>query len=600
MYSKLQNVQILVALLKAHGIRHIVLSAGTRQVPLARCVENDPFFTTYSVVDERSAAYFAMGIAKELGEPVAISCTSSTATCNYLPAVAESCYQHVPLLVLTGDRDARYLGQMEDQMIPQVGMYTRFCKLSVDLPPIAAPAAADDIWQCERRVNEALLELRHGKPGPVQINYQVTGAIGDISDASVEKLPDVRKIGRIGTGAPDEAWRAKVQELAKAKRILVIAGLAHHRDPALDALIDRFERLYNCVVAVENISNVKSDGALHTYLAAESMAPQVFKAHLPDVVISFGGNFTSTIKAKLRVNARAFSHWLIAEDGSLQDGFKSLTDIFECPPAHFFRYFVEQAPRIANDGLYRKAWQARMAAVKLPEIPFSNTYAILGVVSRLPERALLHTGILNSTRIMEFLEAPKSAEVHSNIGTHGIDGSLSTFFGQSIVAGGPCYLVLGDLSFLYDMSSLRIRHVSPRTHILMVNNEGGAEFHFSMGRGVVPNIDQSISAGHKTIAEAWVKSLGYRYYAARDKVAFDNQIDDFMRTDHEGPVVFEVFTEKESDGALLKRVFAGLRTATPLDGAAKVAGAVAAVAPGAMNRLGRLRVAAATLLGKDR
>ena len=123
MYTSIQNVAIIIALLKKHGIRHLVLSAGTRHVPLAHSVENDEYFNCYSVVDERSAAYYALGLSKEFREPVAVACTSSTATCNYVPAVAEAYYQHIPLLVLTGDRDPYLLDQLEDQMIDQVDMY---------------------------------------------------------------------------------------------------------------------------------------------------------------------------------------------------------------------------------------------------------------------------------------------------------------------------------------------------------------------------------------------------------------------------------------------------------------------------------------------
>lgn len=134
MYTSIQNVQIILALLKEHNIRHLVLSAGTRHVPLAHSAENDHFFTCYSVVDERSAAYFALGVSKELRVPVAVACTSSTATCNYVPAISEAYYQNIPLLVLTGDRDPYLLDQLEDQMINQVNMYGNFCRKSVTLP----------------------------------------------------------------------------------------------------------------------------------------------------------------------------------------------------------------------------------------------------------------------------------------------------------------------------------------------------------------------------------------------------------------------------------------------------------------------------------
>ena len=125
MYTELKTYQIIIALLKKYGITHCVLSAGSRNVPFVHSIEEDPDFHCYSVVDERSAGYFALGLSQELNQPVVISCTSSTATCNYWPPVAEAFYQGVPIVVLTSDRDPEMLGQWEDQMINQVGMYDK-------------------------------------------------------------------------------------------------------------------------------------------------------------------------------------------------------------------------------------------------------------------------------------------------------------------------------------------------------------------------------------------------------------------------------------------------------------------------------------------
>ena len=216
MYSKIKNVQIIVSLLKQHNIKHIVLSAGTRHVPIAHSVENDDFFVTYSVVDERSAGYYALGLSKQLGEPVALACTSSTATCNYTPAIAEAYYQKVPLLFLTGDRDPYCLDQLEDQMINQVDMYRNFCKKCVSLPVVETEK---DVWYCQRLVNEAILELNHHGCGPVQINFPINQSINDIADASVPELPLYNKIERFELTTPEEKWAAKVDELKKKSRI---------------------------------------------------------------------------------------------------------------------------------------------------------------------------------------------------------------------------------------------------------------------------------------------------------------------------------------------------------------------------------------------
>ena len=167
MYTELKTYQIIIALLKKYGITHCVLSAGSRNVPFVHSIEEDPEFHCYSVVDERSAGYFALGLAQELNQPVVISCTSSTATCNYWPPVAEAFYQGVPIVVLTSDRDPEMLGQWEDQMIDQVGMYDRHVRKSVNLPIINNH---DDEIYCQRLVNEALMELNHHGTGPVHIN----------------------------------------------------------------------------------------------------------------------------------------------------------------------------------------------------------------------------------------------------------------------------------------------------------------------------------------------------------------------------------------------------------------------------------------------
>lgn len=168
MYTELKSYQIIIALLKKWGIRHCVLSAGSRNVPFVHSIEKDDFFKCYSVVDERSAGYFALGLAQQIQEPVVISCTSSTATCNYWPPVAEAFYQGVPIIIMTSDRNPAMLGQWEDQMIDQVGMFDRHVRKSVNLP--SEINNQDDWIYCQRLVNEALLELNHHGSGPIHIN----------------------------------------------------------------------------------------------------------------------------------------------------------------------------------------------------------------------------------------------------------------------------------------------------------------------------------------------------------------------------------------------------------------------------------------------
>lgn len=580
MYTKIKNVQIIVSLLKQHGIRHLVLSAGTRHVPLAHSVENDDFFHCYSVVDERSAGYFALGLAKELGEPVAIACTSSTATCNYTPPIAEAYYQKIPLLVLTGDRDPYRLDQLEDQMIDQVNMYRNFCKKCVNLPLVHNDY---DVWYCQRLVNDALLELKHRGGGPVQINFPINQSIEDIADASIPELPQYNMIRRYCRGRESFDWAQAVEQAKNKKRILVVCGSNVPFSAQDEQAMSDFAARYNCVFATEPMSNVHCEGALNTYLLAEASTVSVFRQVAPDLIIFFGGNFISRLKVLLR-NLPGCETWVINEDGQIMDLYQNQTAVFECDCGSFFRYFADHAGSSRNDQALYKELKGLSDRVKapnmdellrrvnkfmvddakfkqlpapteqelLPENYLSSMLAISSLAGKLPKNSLVHLSILNSTRMFPLFPSDESATVYSNIGTDGIDGSMSTFLGQAYATDRPCYLVIGDLSFFYDMNSLGMRNIKPNVHILLINNGGGAEFYFSMGPKLLPNIDMHISASHGKRAKEWVQANNFRYLEAHTKEEFLAQIDEFMDPNATAPVVFELFTDKEKDIKMLK------------------------------------------------
>lgn len=240
--------------------RHCVLSAGSRNVPFVHSIEEDPFFKCYSVVDERSAGYFAMGIAQELNEPVVISCTSSTATCNYWPAVAAAYYQNVPLVILTSDRNPAMLKQREDQMIDQVGMFDRHVKKSVNLPIVDDQ---DDFIFCQRLVNEALLELDHHGMGPVHINIPMKAYNNSFN---VKQLPNVVRFERLDKMSEKVAWNKKIEQLKEAKSILVVCGQRSYVSDKLRANLDRFFEKFNASLTMEYMANIYSGGG-YKYLS---------------------------------------------------------------------------------------------------------------------------------------------------------------------------------------------------------------------------------------------------------------------------------------------------------------------------------------------
>lgn len=543
MYTELKAYQIIIALFKKWGIKHCVLSAGSRNVPFVHSIEKDPFFKCYSVVDERSAGYFALGLSQQLQEPVVISCTSSTATCNYWPPVAEAFYQGVPLIVLTSDRNPAMLGQWEDQMIDQVGMYDRHVRKSVNLP--AEINNQDDWIYCQRLVNEALLELNHHGTGPVHINIPMKSYNNSFNTKS---LPKVTKINRVEVLSDDSLWKEKIEELKNAKRILVTVGQRSYFSDNLNKQLTDFFHHYNAAISVDYMSNVDCDGALNLSVSTDTRYITVnkFKELLPDIVISFGGNVFGGIKEELLKFKGEFRHWSIQEDGRVVDMYKSLDTIFECPAEFFFTKANETASSSKNDEVYYNQFKEYNDKVVYPEFEYGNIYAIKNVVENIPSGSTLHLSINDSIRITNFFKLHPNIKVYANIGTHGIDGCMSSLIGQSNGTDKLSYLVIGDLSFFYDMNSLRIRHLGKNVRILLLNNHGGEEFYFNhMWKDKYS--DLHTTARHKTKAEGWVKENNFLYLSAYDKESYDKALPQFMETESDRPILMEVFSEMKTD-----------------------------------------------------
>ena len=425
MYTNLPSYQIIIALLKKYGIRHLVLSAGSRNVPFVHSVEEDSYFICYSVVDERSAAYFALGLSQQLQEPVVISCTASTASSNYWPAVGEAFYQGVPIIVLTSDRNPAMLHQWEDQMIDQVGMFDRHVRKSVNLPLINDES--DWLW-CQRLVNEALLELDHNGTGPVHINVPMKNYCMDFD---VPKLPEVRQIERINVFNVN-AWGQKLKQLHKYKRILIIPGQSSYVSKEFNEALSRFFCKYNAAIAIEHMSNVECEGAILTTVCFDvRYHHKDFYEFLPDLVVSFSYNISQGIKEQLRWFCGQYDHWAIQPDGAVVDMYNSLTAIFECPNQYFFDYMNQHASDDQrNDFQYYNAIKGYADAVKYPEFPFSSTYAVQQVVEKIPMGSVLHLAINNSIRIANFFHLNPGVRVYANIGTYGIDGSIKILWEQ--------------------------------------------------------------------------------------------------------------------------------------------------------------------------
>lgn len=553
MYSDKKNILQLVALLRAHGITQVVLCPGSRNAPLVHTLSTHPDFTCYSVTDERSAGFFALGLALKANRPTAVCCTSGTALLNLHPAVAEAYYQQVPLVVLSADRPAAWIGQMDGQTLPQPDVYKTLVRKSVNLPEIHT---AEDEWFCNRLINEALLEVDHHGKGPVHINIPLSEPLFRFT---TETLPDVRTIVRYQSwkdcGAKDKDLSARLN--AYAKRMIIVGqqpGNSCFPKEQEHALADSFawfaEHIGNQAAPYTAIRNF--DAAL--YALSEDLKEQM----APDLLITYGGHVVSKRLKKYLREHPPREHWHISPDGEVADLFGVLTTIFEMEPFDFLQEIANVLTQGKSE--YSDAWKAVCRAIPLPDLVYSEMSAIGTLLQSLPEDSVLHLANSSAIRYAQLYTLPSSVEVCCNRGTSGIEGSLSTAVGYAAASEKLNFVVIGDLSFFYDMNALWNGHLQTNLRILLLNNGGGEIFQTLPGLEASGTSHHFITATHQTSAKGWAEERGFLYRSAANESELAQAVAFLSQREHlEQPVLVEVFTDKEVDTRILKEYYHQLK-----------------------------------------
>lgn len=547
-YTNERHTQILIALMKFHNIKKVIVSPGATNVCFVGSIQNDPYFQVYSSVDERSAAYMACGLARESGEPVALSCTGATASRNYVPALTEAYYSNLPILAITSTQHPGRIGQLVPQVIDRSVCMKDVVKKSIQL---RVTHTEEDQWVAEVAVNDALLELRRHGGGPVHINLETTYS----PDFSVKTLTTVRGIRRycLGDVFPD----------LKGTKIVVNVGAHDPWTEALTQVVDQFCEQYNAVVVCEQISNYCGKyGVYPTLFANQGNHSELME---PDIMIHLGT--VSGFGAANSMKPKAV--WRVHPDGEIRDTFKKLTAVFEMQELQFFNVYCQAQKETAIKIDYHQAFQAacRDLAAKVPALPFSNAWIAQNTVGLLPEKSELHLGILNSVRCWSLFEIDhaKQIEVYSNTGGFGIDGMVSTLLGSSLTNPEKLYIgIIGDLAFFYDMNAIGNRHVGKNIRIMLINNGRGTEFrnfnHLAERFGEDADAFMA-AAGHfgnqsRQLVKHYAEDLGFEYLNADNKEDYLAQIHAFLDpASKDRPVIFEVFTDSKDESDALEILF---------------------------------------------
>lgn len=538
-YTSERNVQILLALLKFHGIKKIVASPGATNVCINASVQNDPYFEVYSSVDERSAAYIACGLAAESGEPVVLSCTGSTASRNYVPGLTEAFYRQLPILAVTLSQQLGRVGNYVQQVLDRSQQMRDMVKESVVVDVVKDET---DEWQYGLAINKAIIAMKRHGGGPSHINLVTTYS----KDFSTTELPAVR-------GIRYHESLAAMPSLDGYKRIAILVGLHNPWSEQLQKDVDRFCELHNAVVLKYHACNYKGKyGVNHSIM--QMMKDYRSPNFNADLVIYIGSiaRYTSGMPKS------SCEMWRVNPDGMLRDPERTLSRVFAMSEEEFFHYYISDTKQKGKGTEYAKAWQEEYESIEamIPELPLSNVFVAHQTIGRLPEGCSFHISGSNTARAWNMFPLSSTINGFSNDGTMGIDGQVSALIGESLSDPNRLHFgVAGDLTFFYDMNSIGNRHVGNNLRLIVINNGMGAEFRlyshpsYFLGEDGKPFVAAAGHFGNKShqLLRHYAEDLGFEYLTASTKEEFLAVIDRFTTpkiTDR--PMFLEVFT-KETD-----------------------------------------------------
>lgn len=542
----------LFGLLEAFGVKRIVCSPGSRNAALIQQADAHKDIRKYVVVDERSAAFAAFGMALVSKAPVALICTSGSAVLNYAPAVAEAFYQGVPIIVISADRPSEWIDQDDSQTIRQPGVLANISKASYDLDG----DRTDDtyLWYTRRIINEGMLRATTPKEGPVHFNVRLDGHVPSTS------LP--YKARKIEVIRPPQLLQNSVlrefAECAKDKKVMLVAGFMQP-DHKVQKAVSLLSSLPNVAVLAETISNLHLER--NCFMIDSVLFPVETEGKAselaPDIVISLGGALVSRkLKEFLRTH-RPSLHWSLSYADNLVDCFQALTSKIECSPASFIRSLAKWTARaqknMDNVPQYAALWNSvrNRARKDIGAFPWSDLKAMKIVLDKLPEDTNLFLSNGTSVRYGQIIPYRLTHATFSNRGVSGIEGCSSTAVGGSLVYDKLTCLITGDTSFAYDLGALSSGLADSRMRIVVLDNGGGDIFRFINATRNLSIREKYLCADQQPPFEMLAAAYGWEYFHAETESVLHDELEEFFSPSLR-PAILHVDTSSSSNSDILR------------------------------------------------
>ena len=547
-YPKIPLAQSLIGICLAKGITTIIISPGSRNAPLTIGFVSNPAFQCYSIADERTAAFFGLGMAQQTRKPVILVCTSGSALLNYYPAFAEAFYSQIPMIVISADRPQSKIDIGDGQTIRQENVFENHSLYNANL--LEDVSAENDL-----KINEAI-NIAISQKGPVHINspfeeplYETVSElsikVNTIAFANVTQTISIEDVSEFAT-----IWNNSTKKM-------ILVGV-NEPNAINEKIIDAFARDESVVVLTETTSNLHHDTFINNIdTIITPFTNEDFENFCPEILVTFGGMVVSKrIKAFLR-KYKPKHHWHI-DSWRAYDTFGALTKHFEVDPNMFFDTFLPLTNAIESDYFQQldavKALRKLKSDIYLDKIPFSDFKVFEKVMQGLPINSQLQISNSSAIRYAQLIDIHPAIEVYCNRGTSGIDGSTSTAIGAAVANAKPTVFITGDIGFLYDSNALWNNYIPKNFKIIVINNGGGGIFRILPGHEESPVFNTFFETSHCLTAEHLAKMFGFEYTIASDEASLESGLST-LYGQNDKPSLLEVFTPTLINDRILLQYF---------------------------------------------
>ena len=552
-FSSKKSIQILAHILQEYNIFHTIISPGSRNAPIAIHFSEMENMKCYSIVDERSAGFVALGMAKSIKKPVVLSCTSGSAVVNYYPAIVEAFYSNIPLLILTADRPKEFIDIFDGQTIRQENIFYQHSYGSFNLLEDNEINADSRNFDTIKKAVKICIE----KQGPVHINIPLKEPLYEY----ISELPTFPIFEKDSQHQNYKLPKKLITEWNNSKKILILTGTLN-KNSQLENLLERLAENHSAVILTEINSNLHhKDFFPHIDRYLSSFDEEDYDTFSPDLLITIGQNVVSKrIKEFLR-NKKIAKHWHI--DPYWQpDTYFSLSEKINSRAELFFDQLISKISLEPSN--YYNIWNIQKEKLELKHqkytqnVDFSDfkIYDILR--NKIPNEYHIHLSNSSIIRYAQLFDFKENHTFYCNRGANGIDGSTSTAMGFAMMSISPTLLITGDLSFFYDINGLWNQYIPPQTRIIIINNGGGNIFRIIPGPDSSNAIDKLIATQHNKNAKYFAKAFNFEYSSVDNQNDFELSLTTFF-TPSSLPKILEINTSKIDNAQVLRNYFNSLK-----------------------------------------